>query len=167
MAEITTFRPTPEVQEILARVKEEGTNVSKYINNLIVSAVSGGNDHYSTLFCFYPENISYPEDYIKLPLRQAVAIYTLPVSSLSVRRYREFKDVLRECGMDQYYFRIDADNVFGIISCSQEEASVEFGRYFMRDPDTKEYVRTMLPLPQIRYDVKNRTVVVVRKEPEL
>lgn len=170
MAEITTFRPTPEVQEILSRVKEEGTNVSKYINNVILSAVSGAKAQYSTLFCFYPEiegKAPYPENYRELALQQYVAIYSLPVSALSARRYKEFRDVLRDCGMDQYYFRIDDDNTFSIISCSQEEASVEFGKYFIRDPKTKEYVRTILPLPQIRYDARNRTVIVVRKEPEL
>lgn len=170
MAEITTFRPTPEVQEILSRVKEEGTNVSKFINNVILSAASGEKTHYVTQFILYPgfpDNEEYPEDYGGMILAQAVSLLSVPISFLSVRRYKEFKDVLKAFGLDQYYFKIDPDNSFCLISTSKEEASVEFGKYFMRDPETKEYVRTMLPLPQIRYDFKNRTVIIVRKEPQL
>ena len=56
MAEIITFRPTPEVQEILNKVKEEGSSVGKYINNSIVLASSGSAGSYTTRFLFYPED---------------------------------------------------------------------------------------------------------------
>lgn len=164
MKEIITFRPTPEVQEILSRAKEEGSNVSKYINTLILTAASGDKAQYCTAFSFYPEwteEEPMPEAYIRL-----LNVCSTSVGSLPTRRYKEFMDVLRENGMDRYYFRLDADNVFCIISSSHEEAAVEFAKYFIRDPKTKEYSRTTLPLPQIRYDVQNRKVIVVRKEPQ-
>lgn len=169
MAEIITFRPTPEVQEILSRAKEEGANISKYINNLITSSFSGDGSAHCTQFLFYAEGLKdeMPESYIKIPVEQAVAAYSVPVGCLCMRRYKEFREVIQSNGMQQHFFKIDADNSFCIISTSREEASAEFGKYFIRDPKTKEYSRTMLPLPQIRYDIKNRIVIIVRKEPKL
>lgn len=169
MAEIITFRPTPEVQEILSRAKEEGANVSRYINNLITSSFSGNSSVYHTQFLFYAEGSTDepPESYTGIPLDEAVVAYSVPVGYLSMRRYKEFREAIHSCGMQQHFFKIDADNSFCVISASREEASAEFGKYFIRDPKTKEYSRTMLPLPQIRYDIKNRTAIIVRKEPKL
>lgn len=169
MAEIITFRPTPEVQEILSRAKEEGANVSKYINNLILSSTEGKTSH-TTLFSFYPEEsreLYYNPEETKIPLAQAVSTYSVPIGTLSARRYRDFKIALYNCGMDLFHFKIDDDNGFNVIAVSREEATVEFGRYFIKDKETREYVRTMLPLPQIRYDINYNTVIVIRKEPEL
>ena len=169
MAEIITFRPTPEVQEILTRVKEEGTNVSKYINQIILQASQGKESH-TTLFSFYPEEserMHYDPEDTKMPLTQAISQYSVPIGALSARRYSDFKIAAHNCGMSLYHFKLDADNGFNILAVNPEEASAEFGRYFIRDPKTKEYMRTMLPLPQIRYDATYKTIIVVRKEPEL
>lgn len=169
MAEIITFRPTPEVEEILSRVKEEGGNVSKYVNQTIMQS-SEGKSSYTTLFSFYPEesrDMYYNPEETGLALSQAVSTHSVPIGTLSARRYSDFKIALRNCGMDLYHFKLNADNGFNIIAVSREEATVELGRYFIRDPKTKEYTRTMLPLPQIRYDIAYKTVIVVRKEPEL
>ena len=54
MAEVITFRPTADAQEILARVKSEGGNISKFLNNLILSKGNGKN--VSWLFSYFPEN---------------------------------------------------------------------------------------------------------------
>ena len=170
MAEIVTFRPTPEVQEILNRAKEEGTSVGKYINNSIVSASSGSLGSYTTRFCFYPEEaetIHFAQVNTGMPLAQSVAAYSVPVGQLSAKAYSDFKITLRNCGLEYFYFRLNADHVVGIVSTSREEASVEFAKYFILDPETKEYARTMLPLPQVRYDRRAHAAIVVTKEPEL
>lgn len=169
MAEIITFRPTPEVQEILSKVKEEGSSVGKYINNSIVAASSGSAGEYSTRISFYhaqseDEN---PFSYGADTDLQAIASSSVPVGQLPAKRYSEFKEALKGCGMEYFYFRLNPDHVVGIISTSREEASIEFSKYFIQDPETKEYVRTMLPLPQIRYDSRLNAAIVITKEPEL
>lgn len=170
MAEIITFRPTPEVQEILNKVKEEGSSVGKYINNSIVLASSGSAGSYTTRFLFYPEDsevIHFSQVNTGMPLSQSVAAYSVPVGQLSAKAYSDFKITLMNCGMEYFYFRLNADHVVGIISTSREEASIEFSKYFIQDPESKEYARTMLPLPQVRYDRRAKTVIVITKEPEL
>lgn len=169
MAEIITFRPTPEVQEILNKVKEEGSSVGKYINNSIVAASSGSAGEYFTRISFYhaqseDEN---PFPYGEDTDLQAIASSSVPVGQLPAKRYSEFKEALKGCGMEYFYFRLNPDHVVGIISTSREEASIEFSKYFIQDPETKEYARTMLPLPQIRYDSRLKAAIVITKEPEL
>jgi hypothetical protein len=169
MAEIITFRPTPEVQEILSKVKEEGSSVGKYINNSIVAASSGSAGEYSTRISFYHAQ---SEDETPFPYGadtdlQAIASSSVPVGQLPAKRYSEFKEALKGCGMEYFYFRLNPDHVVGIISTSREEASIEFSKYFIQDPETKEYARTMLPLPQIRYDSRLKAAIVITKEPEL
>ena len=65
--------------------------------------------------------------------------------------------------MDYYRFKIDEDNYISIIAVSREEASVEFSRYYMKS-ENKEYVRTSVPLPVYRFDVKNKVVIIIASE---
>lgn len=170
MAEIITFRPTPEVQEILNKVKEEGSSVGKYINNSIVAASSGSAGEYSIRISFYHAQSEDENPFLcgtETPDLQAIASSSVPVGQLPAKRYSEFKEALKGCGMEYFYFRLNPDHVVGIISTSREEASIEFSKYFIQDPETKEYARTMLPLPQIRYDSRLKAAIVITKEPEL
>ena len=65
--------------------------------------------------------------------------------------------------MDYYRFKIDEDNYISIIAVNREEASVEFSRYYMK-AENKEYVRTSVPLPVYRFDVKNKVVIIIASE---
>ena len=159
MAEVITFRPTADAQEILARVKSEGGNISKFLNNLILSKGNGRN--VSWLFSYFPE-----DNNAKLQQmgRDNILMYTAPIGTLSARRYKEFVGVLKREGMDYFYFRIDDDHTIGIVAANREEASIQFAQYYTYDRQTKEYDRTSIPLPQVRYHIASRTVVIITSE---
>lgn len=159
---MTSFRATPEAQEVLDRIKDEGTNISAYINNLIVT---GGTGNRQTIFrmLYIPEENKALYRGIIGPGRSAIAD-SVPVGQLSARRCREYLDVLAENGMQHHYFRIDDDHHLGIISHCREAASEEFARYYIQDAKTKEYVRTSLPLPSTRYDAVTGTVIMIVPE---
>ena len=159
MAEVITFRPTADAQEILARVKSEGGNISKFLNNLILSKGNGRN--VSWLFSYFPE-----DNNTKLQLmgRDSILMHTAPIGILSARRYKEFVGVLHREGMDYFYFRIDDDHTIGIVAANREEASIQFAQYYTYDRQTKEYDRTSIPLPQVRYHIASRTVVIITSE---
>lgn len=154
MAGVITFRPTPEAQEVLDRIKEEGANVSKYINALLQGKTEGGNEYTQIVSC-YPEH-QYPGT--------SVVQNTVPISRLSARKYREFIDVLHSQQMKYYYFKVSEQHTFGIIATCHEEASIEFARYYAYDKRDDTYNRTAVPLPQIRYDAANRVAVVITTE---
>ena len=161
MAEVITFRPTADAQEILARVKAEGGNISKFINSLVLSGKEGNRGNLSCLFTFYPE-----DNDVKLQQmgREGILGSTAPIGVLPARRYKEFISVLKGEGMDYFYFRIDDDHTIGIVATNREEASIELAKYYTYDKKTKEYDRTSTPLPQIRYCVSSRTVVMITCE---
>lgn len=165
MATIVTFRPTPEAQEVLDRIKEEGTNVSAYLNRLIVTGAAE-KEKRCTRILYIPEVNRMLYRGLIGPGRSALTD-TVPVGRLSARRFREFIDVLAENGMQHHYFRIDDDHHLGIISHSREAASEEFARYYIQDPKTKEYVRTSIPLPTVRYDAVTGTVLMFIAESEI
>ena len=168
MAEIITFRPTPEAAEVLDRVKAEGGNVSKYLNDLLSPSSIVGKSAYTYLYSYYPEPEIGSKWYTDSPslvsAASAVMIYTVPIGSLNARRYKEFRDVLRAEGMEYHYFRIDDDRTLGIVAPCREEASIEFAKYYDYNPKTKTYERTSRPLPQVRYDPSSRTAVVIIAE---
>lgn len=155
MAGIITFRPTPEAAEALDRVREEGANVSKYINELITQTGSQSSRKYMQVISCYPDH-TYTET--------SVVQSTAPISRLSARKYREFFDVLTEQGLSYFYFKVSEQHTFGIIATCHEEASIEFARYYSYDKKDGTYNRTAIPLPQIRYDVANRVAVVITTE---
>ena len=159
MAGIITFRPTPEAAEALDRVREEGANVSKYINELITQTGSQSYREYIQVIscypCRYPEIVYTPEN---------IVYNTTPISRLSARKYREFFDVLTEQGLSYFYFKVSDQHTFGVISTCHEEASIEFGRYYTYDKKDGTYNRTSIPLPQVRYDTENHIAVVITSE---
>ena len=159
MAEVITFRPAPETQDILARVKAEGGNISKFLNNLILS--KGNGRSVSWLFSFFPEDNNAA---LRQMGRENILTYTAPIGILSARRYKEFVGVLKQEGMDYFYFRIDDDHTIGIVAANREEASIQFAQYYTYDRQTKEYDRTSIPLPQVRYHIASRTVVIITSE---
>lgn len=168
MAEIITFRPSAEASEVLDRIKAEGGNVSKYLNELIAPSVVNGCAAYTYLYSYYPEpakgsrwdDVANP--HMKTPI--PIMAFTRPIGSLNARRYKEFSDILQEEGMGYHYFTIDDDHTLGIVAPNREEASIEFAKYYAYDPKTKTYDRTSRPLPQVRYDPGSRTVVVITAE---
>lgn len=166
MAEIITFRPTPEVTEILERIKAEGGNISRYINEQLSAPASKQDNAYIYRYCLYPE----PQKMIwhnGLTINDAVALYTVRIGALNLRKYKEFRDVLKSEGMDYYYFNVDAGQTVGIVATCNEEAAIEFSKYYHYDTKTKTYGRTSIPLPQVRYDKDNRIAVVITAEKQL
>lgn len=166
MAEVITFRPTPETQDILAGVKAEGGNISKFINKQILSGQGGAERGFSQLFSFFPEENGdyFNPDSTGVSTRESVAMYTVPIGALSARRYKEFIGVLKSEGMDYFYFRIDDDHTVGIVAVNRNEASIELAKYYNYDRKTKEYDRTSIPLPQVRYHLASHTVVIITCE---
>lgn len=163
MAEIITFRPSPEVSEILERVKMEGGNISRYINEKLAANASSQDNAYFYQYCFYPE----PQEMIwnnGMPFADAVALNTVRIGALNLRKYKEFREVLKSEGMDYYYFNVDGGQTVGIVATCNEEAAIEFSKYYHYDTKTKTYGRTSIPLPQVRYDKDNRIAVVITAE---
>ena len=158
MADIITFRPSPEASEILSRIKDEGGNISKHLNNLVIMN-AGDSAEYTTRITLYPEINTACYD----GLQEAMFAAT-PISMLSVRIYREFLDTAYAQGMQFHLFKLNDDLSVGFLAVSREMASMQFARYYTRDRDTKEYVRTSLPLPTIRYDHATRTIVIATRE---
>ena len=154
MAGVITFRPTPEAQELLDRVRDEGTNVSKYINSMLTQGKAEGGEYTQIVSC-YPEH-QYPG--------MSVVQNTVPISRLSAHKYREFLDTLYSQQLKYYYFKVSEQHTFGIIATCHEEASIEFARYYVLDKNDGSYSRTSVPLPQVRYDAANRVAVVITTE---
>lgn len=161
MAEIVNFRPTAEAALIIARQKEEGTNVSRWINNLITGK---GNEEKSGSMSIYtlPENGIDLYDSRKMDTLQMVTLHSVPFSRLSIKRHKEARGVIESCGMEYHYFRVDADNYISIIAVNREEASMEFARYYAKVEG--EYVRTSVPLPSYRFDVENKVVIIIASD---
>lgn len=167
MAEIITFRPTPEASEVLNRIKAEGGNISKYLNELLSPSTPKDMKAYSYLYSYYPEPMKGSKWFSEerwMTASDAAILYTVPIGTLNARRYKEFRDVLEHEGMQYHYFRIDDNHTFGIVAPNREEASIEFAKYYSYDNKAKTYDRTSLPLPQVRYDVSTHTVVVITTE---
>lgn len=156
MAEVITFRPSPEASEVLARIKDEGGNISKHLNKLLTSEAGA---ELTTRITLYPEeNISQYKD-----LKQAWREST-PIGMLSLSLYNKFVDTLKAQNMTFFYYNIDIDHTVGFIAANQVLANIQFRRYYTRDADTLVYTRTSAPLPSIRYDNKTRTIVVITRE---
>lgn len=167
MAEIITFRPTPEVSEVLERIKAEGGNISRYINEQLSAPASKQENKYYYQYCFYPEPQPHHIWSNAKSLPVAVALQTVRIGALNLRKYKEFRDVLKSEGMDYFYFNVDAGQTVGIVATCNEEAAIEFSKYYHYDTKTKTYGRTSIPLPQVRYDRQNRIVVVITAEKQL
>lgn len=157
MAEIITFRPTPEVALILAEAKAEGGNISKYINDQLSYSTARDKEGFFYRYSFYPESAV-------LPANESILKLAAPIGTLNLRRYKEFRDVLLAEGLEYHYFRIDDDHTVGIVAPCPEEACIEFAKYYSYDFKTKTYGRTAIPLPQVRYETATRTVVVITAE---
>lgn len=165
MAEIITFRPTPEAQEILSQVKEEGTNVSRYINNLILTNGRGAADTQNTVhFTFIPEENEELYHSPKYTVPEMLMLYSRPLGQLSARAYSSFLEALKQNGLGYHYFQITADLTVGFVAVNREEASIQFARYYILDKETKEYIRTSLPLPLVRYAPGEKTIIIITKE---
>lgn len=159
MADIINLRPTPETAPIIEHHKSEGTNISRWINDLIIGA---GNHTNGTSRMIYtiPEDGINLYDSTKLTIDQMISLNSVPFSRLSVARYKEANDIIRNAGMDYHHFKIDDDNNIAIIAVNREEAYLEFSRYYIKSGN-EEYVRTSVPLPVYRFDVKNKVVIMI------
>lgn len=162
MAEIINFRPTPDVAQMIESQKAKGVNISRWINNLLIGADKQADSLNLQIYTIPEDGINL-YDSTKLAIDQMISLHSLPFSRLSISRYREANDIIKQASMDYYRFKIDEDNYISIIAVNREEASVEFSRYYMKS-ENKEYVRTSVPLPVYRFDVKNKVVIIIASE---
>ena len=164
---IINFRPTPQALAVIEQMKRENKelNVSQYINSVIVASGSVRIADYTELLRFIPEENA--ELYLsKIKGSGKIAqLHSIPISQLSMRRYAEAMQTVKDNGYEYFHFRINENETFAVIAVSREEAGIEFSRYFIRDESTGYYLRTSVPLPIMRYDVANKTVIIFNYEP--
>jgi hypothetical protein len=161
MERVITFRPTEEVASILKRKKDEGCNISAWLNQTIAlmehERAERDYSHYwriipSTHELFYHEGI-------------VMMASLAPVGQLNIKQYKEYLSVLKSEGLELFKFHIDENLTMSIVSANREEASVELSKYFTRASEKEPYVRTPLPLPMIYYDRTHKTVLIRYYEP--
>lgn len=151
---IITFRPSQSAARIIAERREEGSNISAWLNSL-VERDGGGPD---TKWQRYFHTIPLPAPG-QTPITQKPSS-AVPVGQLNVRYYHEYLRTLHEEGLQLHRFVVDADHSLSVIGVNREEASVEFDKYYTRRSEAEPYVRTSKPLPLIYYDI-NRHVVYI------
>lgn len=159
---IITFRASQEALSIIEKLKAEKkvTNVSEFINERICSYREHAAYEQPVTRFIPAEGIdNYMESH--LGLDEAVRQYSQPFSRLSISKHAEIKSIIEENGLGYYYFKVDEDCSLSIIAANKEEASMQFAEYFTYSKTDKRYVRTMKPLPQYRYDVKTKTIIII------
>lgn len=155
------FRITPENMEKLEYLKQqqEIQNISAFMNRLILEYKDLSRDHVSIR--------TIPEEGLqiyrnpKTGLEESVRLYSKSFSQLSIKKHAEARKVIEDNGMGYFYFPINKDLSMAIIACNKEEASILFQRYFIYDKASKEYVRTGLSLPQYRYDLNDKNIIII------
>lgn len=158
---IINFRATPEARQKLEQLKQEQgiRNVSAFINGLIVDYQNRDDGH--TLVRTIPDEAVTIYGNKAIGLLQSVKLSSKPFCDLNIRKHAEAKSVIEANGMGYYYFHIHDDLYMAIIACNQEEASIQFQRYYTYDREGNKYVRTSLPLPQYRYDAVDKNVIII------
>jgi hypothetical protein len=176
---VISFRPSPEVREWTEKVKAEGQNVSKQINEKILLGMKAKEEEerpYRMCFRFIPEGYqtsgdngeyeqgwwlsgAYKEDYAVEIMKN-----TVPISHLSLRTYDRFKKCLERSGFQFFSTKVQDFGVVQMVAINSDMANVEFQKYFTRTADGK-YIRTALPLPVLRYDVRTDTAAIYYAEP--
>jgi hypothetical protein len=161
MEKAITFRPTEETAAILQRKKDEGCNISAWINQtLVLTESKRATDNYLTKLRIIPCDNWYLYDSTGL-----ATLGTIPVGHLGIKQYKEYLNILQSEGLELFRFRIDENLTMSIVSINREEASLEFDKYFTRPSEKEPYVRTSLPLPTIYYDRTHKSVLIKYYEP--
>jgi hypothetical protein len=162
MERVITFRPTEEVAAIIQHKRDEGCNVSAWINQSLMLLERKQTEALCrrSVRIIPVERASF---YKSIPCWNPRDCAT-PVGQLSIKPYKEYLDLLQSEGLQLHRFRIDADHTMSVISVNREEASMEFTRYFSRSSADEPYVRTSLPLPVIYYDRANHAVLIEQYE---
>jgi hypothetical protein len=161
MEKAITFRPTEETAAILQRKKDEGCNISAWINQaLMLTESKRVTNNYSTWLRIIPCS----NWYLNNPTDIA-ALGAIPVGRLNIKQYKEYLNILQNEGLELFRFRIDENLTMSIASINREEASLEFDKYFTRPSEKEPYVRTSLPLPAIYYDRTHKSVLIKYYEP--
>lgn len=155
---VITFRPKASVAEIITRKRDEGCNISAYLNQLVENAEETPS-RYDVRFRLIPMPDGGDGN---LSTRQREAFR--PVGSLNVRLYNDYLKVLHEQGLQLYRFPIDTDHSVSIVSVNREEASMSLERYYTRRSPGEPYVRTSCPLPSIYFNAVERTVLIKEYE---
>lgn len=160
---IINFRITPEAKEKLQAIKnlKKTTNVSSIINGLLIDYKENTSSHNHVSIRTIPEvNLEiYTSD--KIDIEQSVRLYSRSFSELSIKRHAEIKSILEKNGMGYFYFPINEELYVAIIACNKEEASIQFQKYYIYDKEEKRYIRTLLPLPQYRYDPTDKNIIII------
>ena len=102
MAEIINFRPTPDVAQMIESQKAKGVNISRWINNLLIGADKQADSLNLQIYTIPEDGINL-YDSTKLAIDQMISLHSLPFSRLSISRYREANDIIKQAGMDCRY----------------------------------------------------------------
>lgn len=148
---IITFRPTAETTQSLNQLKEQGSNISAYINQAIMNYEQ---QHYTRTIHTIPATNDCPD------LKQAT-----PLSMLGIKHYKEAIDIIRANGFDFQVFTINYGEhpAIALLSSCRLTATIDFNRYYsIIDGKT---TRTSLPLPTILYHRPTRTVIHITYTP--
>lgn len=161
---IFNFRPTPEAKSIIEAFLDEGYNKSQFINEAIINY-----NHSKTVEKYTAVYSTIPEGSIsmyggKLGIEANIKLYTRPLYDLSLKKLKEAIEIIKTNGLDYFRFQIDDETSVSLISSCEEEARIKLQQYFFYDKDKKTYYRTSRPLPQIRYDLKDKNVIVINYE---
>lgn len=162
---IINFRISPEVERKLEQLKKEGciTNVSAFMNALILDY--GRPSDTERYIRTIPDDVLSVYKDSPFGLEQIIKIDSRPFCDLSIKRHAEIKRIIEENGMHYFYFPIsDKDLYMAIIACNKEEASIKFQRYYVWNSQDNQYVRTSLPLPQYRYDIIRKNIIIIENE---
>jgi hypothetical protein len=141
---IITFRPSEDAGSIIESRREEGCNISSWLNSLILESDKPSLSD----FCQVTTVVGCGESsglVGNIPL-----LMVTPIGNLSAKKYKESIKLLHDAGMDLFRFTIDAERSISIPSVTREQATIEFFRYF-RQGENGEYIRTDIPLFQMLY----------------
>ena len=147
---VISFRPTAETIQSLNDIKEQGGNVSAYINQAVMNY---DNNRYIPVAHYIPQcRKPNPKD-------------AVPLGQLGIRQYKEAIDIIRANGYDLHVFTINNGEhpAISLLSSCRLTASNEFNLYYSAiDGKT---TRTSLPLPTILYHRATRTVIHITYKP--
>lgn len=157
--EIISFRISEDAFNKIERLKKEKkiSSTAEYLNGLIMNDTSPASNDNKILIRVIPEESI--NDY-SVDMR-SIKRYSMPFCNLNIRRHAEARKIIEQNGLAYFYFPITNDMSMAIIAANREEASIQFQRYYIIDNKTGQYERTSVPLPQYRYDISKKNVIIL------
>lgn len=164
--EIISFRITPEAAACLDKLKETLKQTSTEILNSLITSNRNENTNSKQIQVFRTIPEDSLDDYLssKLDPMTKAKMSSVPFCSMSIKRHAEAKCILEKEGFHYFYFPVEKELYMSIIAVNKEEASMQFQKFYTYDKEAKSYVRTSCPLPQYRYDIKHKNIIIFEYE---